>query len=86
MEGVSGEREIGRREGAKEGERLRKGKREGKGRGSHSNISLGVEQPNNSSVCTQTQPSRGAQGPDLLIHFCLILVTYCSGFIYSPCD
>jgi hypothetical protein len=55
-----GAREIGKREGAREGEQVRKGKREGKGRGrgSRSNISFDVEQPN-SSACTQMQPSRG---------------------------
>ena len=83
MEGVRVRLEGGKKRGRRTTE---EGKERREREGSHSNISLGVEQPNNSSVCTQTQPRRGAQGPDLLIHFCLILVTYCSGFIYSPCD
>ena len=83
MEGVSGAREIGKREGAKEGERLRKGKREGKGRGSHSNISLGVEQPNNSSACTQMQPSHRATRSRFAYPFLFNFSYICNGFIYT---
>lgn len=86
MRDGGGAREIGRREGVREGEQVRKRKREGKGRGSRSNISLGVEQPYKRSACSQMQPSRGGKRSRFAYPFCLILVTYCSGFIYSPCD
>ena len=59
MEEVSGAREIGRREGAKEGERLRKGKREGKGRGVTQILALESNSPTTAVFVLKRSPDAG---------------------------